>query len=149
MLEVTKKIEFDMGHRLPKYEGKCRHLHGHRYVLLVTVKGKTQEDGSDEGMVIDFAKLKAAMSEVVEGLDHRMMLSINDPIIQGYYQHSSEDYDKDRMERDGILIVDFVPTAENIAVWIWRKLLVKLLKSEMSVTKVQLYETPTSVVEVS
>ena len=39
MHEATRRIEWDMGHRVPEHGGKCRTPHGHRYVAEVTVRG--------------------------------------------------------------------------------------------------------------
>jgi len=141
---VTKKVEFDMGHRLPNYNGKCKHLHGHRYVLLVTVEGKIEnnEGRSDEGMIIDFAALKEAINIVVDEIDHKMMLYHHDPLCQVYVKASI------RSEQDdGIYLVNFVPTAENIANWIFDRL--RRLLFNMHLVRVQLYETPTSMAEVT
>ncbi|RDS98986.1 6-carboxytetrahydropterin synthase QueD, partial [Burkholderia contaminans] len=36
---ITRKLEFDAGHRIPDHRSQCRNLHGHRYVLEVTLRG--------------------------------------------------------------------------------------------------------------
>ena len=62
-----KEFEFDAAHYLPKYNGKCEHLHGHTYKLVVQVEGTPDT----EGMVIDFLKLKKTVQElVISKLDH-------------------------------------------------------------------------------
>ncbi|MEE8246777.1 MAG: 6-carboxytetrahydropterin synthase, partial [Alphaproteobacteria bacterium] len=30
---VTRRLEIDAGHRVMTHGSKCRHLHGHRYVV--------------------------------------------------------------------------------------------------------------------
>jgi 6-pyruvoyltetrahydropterin/6-carboxytetrahydropterin synthase len=39
MLTITRKLEFDAGHRIPDHNSQCRNLHGHRYTLLITLTG--------------------------------------------------------------------------------------------------------------
>ena len=51
---VLKEFEFDAAHYLPSYNGKCEHLHGHTYKLVVKVDGRPDM----EGMVLDFTLLK-------------------------------------------------------------------------------------------
>ena len=51
---VLKEFEFDAAHYLPSYNGKCEHLHGHTYKLVVKVDGRPDM----EGMVLDFSLLK-------------------------------------------------------------------------------------------
>lgn len=64
---IIKEFDFDAAHYLPAYNGKCEHLHGHTYKLVVKVKGTPDH----EGMVIDFIKLKNIVKqEVLQVLDH-------------------------------------------------------------------------------
>ena len=71
-----KEFEFDAAHYLPEYNGKCEHLHGHTYKLVVKVEGTPDK----EGMVIDFLKLKEIVKEkAVSKLDHSC---INDILPQ-------------------------------------------------------------------
>jgi 6-pyruvoyltetrahydropterin/6-carboxytetrahydropterin synthase len=53
-MKVIRRIEIDAGHRLLKHEGKCRNLHGHRYVFEVEAQSK-QLDSVGRG--IDFSIL--------------------------------------------------------------------------------------------
>lgn len=46
-----KEFEFDAAHYLPNYHGKCEHLHGHTYKLVVKVEGHPDQ----EGMVLDLS----------------------------------------------------------------------------------------------
>ena len=54
---ITRRLEFDAGHRIPHLKSQCRHLHGHRYALEVTLSGEIiQVEGvSEQGMVMDFS----------------------------------------------------------------------------------------------
>ena len=62
-MEITTKLEFDAGHRIPHHKSVCKNLHGHRYTLEVTIKGDVVSDISDTdfGMVMDFKDAKDLM----------------------------------------------------------------------------------------
>jgi 6-pyruvoyltetrahydropterin/6-carboxytetrahydropterin synthase len=64
---VFKETDFAAAHFLAQYHGKCEMLHGHNYRVRIYV-GAEQLD--PEGMVIDFAMLKAALMQVINRLDH-------------------------------------------------------------------------------
>ena len=72
MFTVSREIEFCYGHRLLRYEGKCRHLHGHNGRLTVVF----ETDGLDgRGMVLDFSDIKRLVGGWIDAhLDHRMIL---------------------------------------------------------------------------
>lgn len=75
VVEVTLRYEFDAAHRLPNHPGKCRHLHGHRYVAEVTVTGQVDEE---TGMICDFADLKKAIKDTIGPWDHSLLLHKDD-----------------------------------------------------------------------
>lgn len=63
-----------MAHQLPHHDGKCRHLHGHTYVVRVYVTGPIQEveaSNPQSGMVADFGMVKEFLAAVEEKMDHR------------------------------------------------------------------------------
>jgi len=115
---ITKILTFDAAHSLPDHEGKCRNIHGHTYTVEVTVAGGLQESGPATAMVMDFADLRDAVERlVVDRLDHEYL---ND-------------------------VVDFVPTAEAVAGWVFST----LVEAGLPVVRVRLWETPTSYAEVT
>ena len=67
MFELTVRTEFAAAHRLRGYDGACENLHGHNYKVDVTLRADAL-DGL--GMMMDFKEVKAALGEIVEGLDH-------------------------------------------------------------------------------
>ena len=74
---ITKQFKFEAAHSLPKYEGKCKNLHGHSYVLEVSVSGPVHTDGSQEGMVMDFTDIsKIVDSEIITQWDHQFLNDI-------------------------------------------------------------------------
>ena len=76
---MTKEIRFCYGHRLLRYEGKCRYLHGHN----ARVEIELAKDSLDHrGMVSDFDEVKTALQAWLDtALDHKMILNREDPII--------------------------------------------------------------------
>lgn len=101
---VERFIDIDAGHRVARHESKCRHLHGHRYRLTVTVEGPVKTDDSPEhGMVIDFSRVKTALTAVHDAWDHRFIIGDDDPLAETLYG------------LPGVVIVPYQPTAENLA----------------------------------
>lgn len=76
-LRVTKRFNFEMAHALRCHDGLCANIHGHSYVLDVTVLGTPVIAPGEpkDGMVIDFADLKAIVKRlVVARYDHALVL---------------------------------------------------------------------------
>ena len=136
---ITKDIEFDMGHRVPNHKSKCSNPHGHRYKIEVAVDGAViQKPGdSSEGMVIDFGDLKQILMDYVDSrLDHGYMIYKGDEFLPLFIE----------MQKTGkkIIIVNFVPTAENIAEFIYDLIKGPLLDKDIRLKHVRIWETPTS-----
>ena len=126
MVFLTRRAEFAASHfyhnpALSPEEnrrlfGKCNnpHGHGHNYVLEVTVKG---EVNPVTGMVLDLKELKETLNrEVMEVMDHRFL------------NHEVPPFG------------ETIPTTENVAVEIWRRLAPKLTAGQLH--RVRLYEAP-------
>ena len=80
-MNITKIFSFESAHKLENYEGVCANLHGHTYVLHVTIKG----DVDKNGFVIDFNDLKSIVkNNVISILDHAYL---NDIITQPTAEH--------------------------------------------------------------
>jgi len=73
MYEVTIKKSFAAAHILKEIGGKCEDLHGHNFLVEVTVAGK---DLNNEDLLIDFRDLKGWTNEILEGLDHKYLNEI-------------------------------------------------------------------------
>ncbi len=70
---VTKEFTFDSAHFLTDYYGKCERMHGHTYVLHVTLEGKVQSNG----LLIDFVVLKRIVKKyILDKLDHQLLNDI-------------------------------------------------------------------------
>ena len=125
MIYLTRKAEFSASHYYHNPEftweenqrifGKCSNLngHGHNYTLEVTVKGEVDER---TGFVVDLKQLKEILeSEVVTAMDHR---HLNKEVPEFAAQ---------------------IPTVENIAVVIWKRLAPKLKTAKLH--RVRVYES--------
>jgi 6-pyruvoyltetrahydropterin/6-carboxytetrahydropterin synthase len=93
-VRLYKDFSFEAAHRLPNVpeDHKCARLHGHSFLVRVSVDGPV---GEQTGWVMDFADLKAAFRPLHDRLDHRYLNEIAG------------------LEN---------PTSEVLAHWIWREL---------------------------
>lgn len=73
MYEVTIKKSFSAAHLLKEIGGKCEELHGHNFLVEVSVASETL---NSEGLLIDFRVLKKWTDEVLERLDHKYLNDI-------------------------------------------------------------------------
>ncbi len=125
MVYVTRRAEFCASHyyhnpSLSPEEnrrvfGKCNnpHGHGHNYVLEVTVAGTIDPA---TGMVMNLRDLKEILeSEVLDAMDHKFL------------------------NADVPAFASQIPTTENIAIEIWRRLAGRI--STGCLHRVRLYET--------
>jgi 6-pyruvoyltetrahydropterin/6-carboxytetrahydropterin synthase len=113
---IYKEFRFEAAHLLPHHDGKCRRLHGHSWIGRVYVKGnKLIEDGSKQGMLLDFDDIKKYLQPILtDFLDHHYL-----------------------NETTGLLN----PTSEAIAKWVFEKLEASSLPGLYSV---EIQETCTS-----
>jgi len=138
---ITKEIGIDMGHRVPNHKSKCRNLHGHHYTIEVGVDDKviTARGLSDEGMVIDYGDLKQIMIEEIDNkLDHGFLM-YNEDELANYFDE--ELLEKMKMK---IIFINVIPTAENIARYLFDLIKARLLKVGIKIKHVKVWETPTS-----
>jgi 6-pyruvoyltetrahydropterin/6-carboxytetrahydropterin synthase len=125
---ITRKVEFSASHvcRSPELSDEENrrlyglaanpHGHGHNYVVEVTLEGQPDRV---TGMVLDLKELKEILNrEVVEPYDHRFL-----------------NYEAPPFDR-------IVPTAENLAQEIWRRLAPAVAGGERRLHAVRVYETP-------
>lgn len=134
-IRITKEFHFEMSHCLNNYNGLCRNIHGHSYKLFVCILGKIcqNQDSEDYGMVMDFSKLKKIVqSQVLENLDHALMIEIHSPFI--------EQVKKMNLKKK---LVDFQPTCENLVLYIKNEIQ-NSLPENLELFSVTLYETASS-----
>jgi 6-pyruvoyltetrahydropterin/6-carboxytetrahydropterin synthase len=107
-IRVTKEFRFEMAHVLQNYDGPCRNVHGHSYILYVTIAGEPKDDPKDgcNGMVIDFGDLKRLVEkEIIDRYDHAI-------VVAGYMPEKQLNHYKDLFEN--IIIAPYQPTCENL-----------------------------------
>jgi|TARA_B110000037_G_scaffold219532_1_gene284908 6-pyruvoyltetrahydropterin/6-carboxytetrahydropterin synthase len=138
-MEITTKLEFDAGHRIPHHKSSCKNLHGHRYAIEVTIKGEIISDklNSDFGMVIDFKDAKELIKKIiVEEWDHSFIVFKDDNVVLEFL---------DSLDGHKTVVFPLVPTAENMALVAMEKLKTSFDKEFGKLIKpykVRLYETP-------
>lgn len=138
-MQITRRLEFDAGHRIPQHKSQCRHLHGHRYALEVTLSGEIiqTEGSSDQGMVMDFADVKTvAMEKIVNVWDHAFLVYRGDAEVLSFLQS---------LPGHKTVVLDSVPTAENLAAEAFRLLdaaYVDIYGNQLRLERVRIYETP-------
>tara|TARA_B100001093_G_scaffold392684_1_gene379218 strand:- start:81 stop:518 length:438 start_codon:yes stop_codon:yes gene_type:complete len=138
-MEITTRMEFDSGHRIPNHKSTCRNLHGHRYALEVTITGNiiSEENISDFGMVMDFKDAKNLIKKViVEPWDHAFIVYEKDKEVLDFLNS---------LENHKTVIFPKVPTAENMALVafnILSKAFEEEFKGLIKPKRVRLYETP-------
>ena len=136
---ITRRLEFDAGHRIPDHKSQCRHLHGHRYTIEITLSGKIIDKSGDaaNGMVMDFSQVKdLAKQHVVDLWDHSFLVFAGDQPVVDFLNS---------MPGHKTVILDRVPTAENLA-----QIAFELLDAayrdtygnHLRLAQVRLYETP-------
>lgn len=150
MPQITKKLEFDAGHRVLGHESKCANLHGHRYVAAITVSSLGLDSIS---RVVDFSVVKQLVGGWIdENWDHNILLHENDP-LNSIVRRANEEIPIDHEVFDWTDLVfglkrPFVipnlenPTAEVMARILYEKA-IELLPKELRVVNVRLFETPT------
>ncbi len=76
---AKESLRFSAAHFLTLPGHVCERLHGHNYRVAVTVDGAV-DPGT--GFVVDFAVLKGVVREVIDPLDHRLLVPSENPGLQ-------------------------------------------------------------------
>ncbi|MFW5706753.1 MAG: 6-pyruvoyl trahydropterin synthase family protein [Bacteroidota bacterium] len=139
-IRITKQFRFEAAHALWGYDGACQNIHGHSYILYVTLKGRPREDQAHPkfGMVMDFSILKKIVNEqVVDVFDHALMVRKETP---------HEDLANSSKLVGKVLALDYQPTCENMVVDFARRISDQL-PAEITLHSLRLHETATSYAE--
>lgn len=127
---ITRRIQFCAGHRVRLHESKCRNLHGHNYVALITA---VADELDEAGRVIDFSVLKEICGGwVEENLDHGVIRERADKEVAAALA---------LLEDPKVYVMEAPPTAENLADLLLIKFNELLADTEVRVQRVQLWET--------
>ncbi len=138
-MQITRRLEFDAGHRIPDHRSQCRHIHGHRYAIEITLSGTILEapGNPENGMVMDFSRIKQlAAQHVVEPWDHAFLVFKGDSQLVDFLAS---------LPGHKTVLLETVPTAEHLAKLAYRTLH-PVYQAEFGNTlrleRVRLYETP-------
>ena len=116
MYQVSIEQHFDAAHFLRGYRGKCEALHGHRFRVVVRVRAAEVDD---IGLAYDFVELKRQLGDILSRFDHTCLNDVSP-------------FDK------------INPSSENIAATIYSELQSKLAGAPVSLTCVEVWESPQS-----
>ncbi len=137
-IRITKQFNFETGHALYGYDGKCRNVHGHSYKLDVTVIGSPIDDNTHVkyGMVIDFSDLKKIVKEeIVDVFDHATVFNKNTPHVELAKELADRGHH--------VILVDYQPTSEMMIIDFASKIKKRLPKN-IELFSLKLQETETS-----
>ncbi|MDG1503436.1 MAG: 6-carboxytetrahydropterin synthase [Flavicella sp.] len=140
-IRITKQFDFETGHALYGYDGKCKNVHGHSYKLSVTVIGTPNEDTQDVkyGMVIDFKDLKVIVQEeIVEKFDHATVFNKNTPHVELAHEL--------QIRGHNVILVDYQPTTEMMLLDFAAKINAKI-PNTITLHSLRLQETASSYAE--
>lgn len=126
MYIVKTEDSFDSAHFLARYNGKCRNIHGHRWRVVIEIAG----ENLDDGMVVDFTDIKAALKSLTDNLDHSLVMEKDTLKPQTYECLVDEGF--------RIMIMDFRPTAENFAKYFFYE----IKNKGFNIRAAEVYETP-------
>ena len=174
MFNISKSFDFCYGHRVfsqncnVKYaledSNPCRKIHGHQGKITVFMNAEKLDE---RGFVIDFKELTFMKRFIDDNIDHRFIVSIMDPNFSKLVGSNFEDLkssgrltpmyllgDESLMgymiadpvdaDESSFFIVDFNPTSEELARWIFQGVesLIKDAPFECVTEKVTWSETP-------
>lgn len=167
---ISKDFNFCYGHRVFNQSlnqefsldttCKCRHYHGHEGLIRISLQAKFLKNG----MVTDFKHLNWFKKWLDDELDHKFIMGLNDPLLphdaplatkENISRHEAGHYTVNpkvyynletclQEKYQGLVFVDFVPTSENLAKWLFEYVEQKMSKINVDVLSVQFYETPKS-----
>lgn len=120
---ITSESSFDAAHFLTNYEGKCKNIHGHRWRVVVTIKGELTN-----GMLVDFGDFKKDIKDLCDYFDHSFIVE----------KGSLDKKLFNLLNKQFVLrVVEFRTTAENFSKYIFEE-----MSKKYSVKEVCVYETP-------
>ncbi len=114
MYQISVEQHFDAAHFLRGYQGKCEALHGHRFRVVVKIKASGVDD---IGLAYDFTVLKQHLANILSSFDHTCLNDV-------------PPFDK------------INPSSENIAATIYNALLPMLAGESVSLSCVEVWESP-------
>jgi len=169
--QISKQFDFCYGHRVWSQELNteyslddclmCRHLHGHQGKVLVHMESEKLENG----MVTDFKHLNWFKKFLDDTIDHKFIIDINDPLFPTLLPHYKDKKNLVEMKEnyqipdlnlvkneeiqiremyEGFIVVNFVPTSENLSAWLLKIVQEKMARIGIKVSHLEYFETPKS-----
>lgn len=138
VVRITKEFRYEGAHTLIGYDGKCRHIHGHSYLMYVTVIGRpsTDTEHPKNGMILDFKLLKQLVQDtLINRFDHALVMPENAVLAEEL-----------QTAYGNVIQVPFQPTSENMVIYFAEEL-TKALPTDIQLHSIRLYETVSSYVE--
>lgn len=117
---ISKTIYTETAHRLPEYEGLCKHLHGHSYKWQLSISYLRENHLiPHSGMMIDFALMKKVLEATIKRFDHALVVKYNDVLVEN---HLSGDRELIPYEVtpfcERVVLLEEAPTAENMVAYL-------------------------------
>ena len=140
---IRRYVETDTGHRVPNHKSKCKHMHGHRYRFEAEIEGDvvTQKGVSEEGMLMDFSDISEILTiHIHDVVDHAFVVYQGDELALSALELMGDDH--------RTVIVDFIPTAENLAKWAFEQiedLISTAYGNRLKLVAMHVRETPKSI----
>ncbi len=137
-IRITKQFSFEAAHLLSGHDGSCKNIHGHSYLLYVTIRGVPAVASNDPkcGMVMDFKELKKLINSlIINKFDHYLLVN----------KHSNQ-YKTGKISKlvpNGVMELEYEPTCENMVMDFASKIK-KNLPKNVDLVSVKLYETSSS-----
>lgn len=144
---------------------KCKWRHGHRGKVIAYLEAEDLGNAQNN-MVIDFNDMKIMTHFINNTLDHKYLVDYNDPANFDTFSHfwKTENWlerkeeghriikpellknmpESLRVKYESYVILDFVPTSENLAKWMYDVMSAKMKSTGVKVHKIEWYETPKS-----
>ena len=113
MYEITVNKSFSAAHIIKDIGGKCEELHGHNFIVEVTLAAGAL---NKEGLLIDFRIVKEWLEELFVALDHKYLNE------HPYFMNVN-------------------PSAENLARFIYDKINEKAQVKNVDVSSVTVWES--------
>lgn len=105
IVTANRYHDISVGHRVYGHESKCAHLHGHNYRVHFVVAG----DLDSIGRVLDFSVIKTKLCMWLEdNWDHKFLVWTEDSWADILLE----------LDPEGLVVTDFNPTAENMAIYL-------------------------------
>ncbi len=116
MYQISVEQHFDAAHFLRGYQGKCEALHGHRFRVVAKVESSRLDD---IGIAYDFTALKRHLGDIISRFDHSCL-------------------------NEAVPFDEINPSSENIAAAVYEELKPKLAGAPVSISCIEVWESPQS-----